>query len=255
MTSDGIRYSNIDPDQEISAAPCADRRHRAAEPEPVPRRHVALGDREEAREPRLGGEQVVATGVERCRRRRDSRSTAACARDRAGSRIPSRAPSSRAVASSAAGAPHERRRRVGDRPIVAPMARRSMRRSAVDPEQHVRAGVVAALARERARHVGQRLRPAPRDRRACRDRSVAVRPTHAGRERRRARRRAGASVHGLRAPVVAQRVAAPRGRGRARRRCRPTALRRGGRRRAIPRQALASAIRWPARLPLSTDET
>ena len=35
ITSDGIRYSNIDPDQEISAAPSRDRRHGAAEPEPV----------------------------------------------------------------------------------------------------------------------------------------------------------------------------------------------------------------------------
>ena len=30
----------------------------------MPRRHVALGDRDEARQARLGGEQVVAVGIE-----------------------------------------------------------------------------------------------------------------------------------------------------------------------------------------------
>ena len=65
MTSDGIRYSNIDPDQEISAAPWRDRRDGTAEVEPVAGRNVALGDRHEAREPRLGGEEIVAARVER----------------------------------------------------------------------------------------------------------------------------------------------------------------------------------------------
>ena len=64
MTSEGIRYSNIEPDQEISAAPSAERRDGAAEPEPVARRNIAFGDGEEAREPRLRGEEVVAAWVE-----------------------------------------------------------------------------------------------------------------------------------------------------------------------------------------------
>ena len=64
MTSDGIRYSNIEPDQEISAEPRA-AASGAAETEPVPGRHVALGDGDEARQPRLGRQQVVAVGVER----------------------------------------------------------------------------------------------------------------------------------------------------------------------------------------------
>ena len=64
MTSDGIRYSNIDPDQEISAAPLAIGRDGAAEMEPMARRDVALGDRDEARKPRLGREQIVAARVE-----------------------------------------------------------------------------------------------------------------------------------------------------------------------------------------------
>ena len=42
-----------------------DRRDGAAEPEPVAGRNVALGDRHEARQPRLGGEQIVAARVER----------------------------------------------------------------------------------------------------------------------------------------------------------------------------------------------
>ena len=104
----------------------ADRRHRAAEPEPVPGGHVALGDGEEARQPRLGGEQVVAVGVERRLRRRDSRSTAA------GGPRSSRKPNSmamamvRAVGSIAA----SRRSSAGDRRVVA--ARSSRRRLASD---------------------------------------------------------------------------------------------------------------------------
>ena len=66
------------PRDQRRAAP--DRRHRAAQPEPVAGRHLALGDREEAGEPRFRGQQVVAAGVETYPRQRDSRSTAACAR-------------------------------------------------------------------------------------------------------------------------------------------------------------------------------
>ncbi len=42
-----------------------DRCERAPESEPVLHRHVALRDRDEAREPRLGGQQVVAARIER----------------------------------------------------------------------------------------------------------------------------------------------------------------------------------------------
>ncbi len=41
------------------------RRERSPQKEPMPRRHVTLGDRDEARQPRLRCEQVVAAGVER----------------------------------------------------------------------------------------------------------------------------------------------------------------------------------------------
>ena len=42
-----------------------DRGDRAAEPEPVAGRNVALGDGDETRQPRFGGQQIVAVGVER----------------------------------------------------------------------------------------------------------------------------------------------------------------------------------------------
>ena len=90
ITSDGIRYSNIDPDHEISAEPRSTGVRPRPEAKPVARRHVALGDRDEARQARLGGQQVVAVGIETCRRRRGSRSRAAAARGRTESRTPSR---------------------------------------------------------------------------------------------------------------------------------------------------------------------
>ena len=42
-----------------------DRRYGAAEAEPMPRRNIALGDRDEARQARFGGQKVVAVLVER----------------------------------------------------------------------------------------------------------------------------------------------------------------------------------------------
>ena len=65
MTSDGIRYSNIDPDQEISAAPRETGVTARPRPEPVAGRNVSLGDRHEARQPRLRGEEIVTARVER----------------------------------------------------------------------------------------------------------------------------------------------------------------------------------------------
>src|ERR1700690_2040889 len=57
MTRDGMRYSNIDPDHDRSAAP-----------KPVPARNIVLGDCEKTREARLGRQQVVATWIERALR-------------------------------------------------------------------------------------------------------------------------------------------------------------------------------------------
>ena len=102
MTSDGIRYSNIEPDQEISAAPLRDRRDGTAEAEPVARRDVALGDRDEAREPRLGGEQIVAARVERALRHAIADREQLALGIEQEAEVHCRAPSSRAVASSAA---------------------------------------------------------------------------------------------------------------------------------------------------------
>ena len=65
ITSAGIRYSNIEPDQETSAEP------RPTGVSARPRRNqcsggdVALGDGEEARQARLGRQQVVVARVER----------------------------------------------------------------------------------------------------------------------------------------------------------------------------------------------
>ena len=52
-------------------------RQGATEAEPVRGRHVALGDRDEAGEPRLGREQVVVARIERLRRPRGTRSRTA----------------------------------------------------------------------------------------------------------------------------------------------------------------------------------
>ena len=41
-----------------------DRRHRASQPEPVPRRNFSFRDRDETRQPRLGSEQIVTVGIE-----------------------------------------------------------------------------------------------------------------------------------------------------------------------------------------------
>ena len=65
ITSDGIRYSNIDPDHEISAAPCATGISAAAEMEPVAGGNIALGDGEETRQPRFRRQKIVAIGIER----------------------------------------------------------------------------------------------------------------------------------------------------------------------------------------------
>ena len=64
-TRSGIRYSNIDPDHESSAEPRPTGRQGAPEVEPVLDGHVAPGDGDEARQSRLGGQQIVVARVER----------------------------------------------------------------------------------------------------------------------------------------------------------------------------------------------
>ena len=65
IITSGIRYSNIEPDHDISteSGPTGVSA-RPAETEPVRHRHVALGDRDQRREARLRGKQVVAAGIE-----------------------------------------------------------------------------------------------------------------------------------------------------------------------------------------------
>ena len=65
MTSGGIRYSNIEPDQEIRAPPCATGVIARPSRNQCRAGSVALGDREEAGQPRLGRQEVVAIGIQR----------------------------------------------------------------------------------------------------------------------------------------------------------------------------------------------
>ena len=65
MTSEGIRYSNIDPDHEIKRGAVRDRSGGAAQAEPMLRRDVAFGDCEEAGESRLGSQEIVTVAIER----------------------------------------------------------------------------------------------------------------------------------------------------------------------------------------------
>ena len=63
ITSDGIRYSNIEPDQETSAAAPSIGRRLAAKFEPMFRWCVCLCDSEKTRQPGFGGKEIVAVGV------------------------------------------------------------------------------------------------------------------------------------------------------------------------------------------------
>ena len=64
MTSDGIRYSNIEPDHESSTGPQDVPPSRRPRLNQCETRYVALCNREQARETRLRREQVVVAGVE-----------------------------------------------------------------------------------------------------------------------------------------------------------------------------------------------
>ena len=260
MTSDGIRYSNIDPDQEISAAPCADRRHRAAEPEPVPGRNVALGDGDEAGQPRFRRQQVVAIGIERVLRHADSRSTAAGGRGRTGSRTPS----SSAIAARLVRQRLETRRQRGAAGSGCPRDRGwwlSMRRRGRLRPEHAgpRRSSSPRLDRERAGDVGQGLGPHRQSRRDARAHVFAVAgglPQLGGQTPSSASSSWRHVTVWVRAAVAQRGAASLRASARARRR-----RLRGGRASAdrtagpFPSRRSASAIRCPARLPLSTDET
>ena len=85
------------PRDQRRAAP--DRRHFAAQPEPVAGRHLAHGDRHETGEPRFRCQQIVAAGDREHPRQRDSRWRAGGGRDRGGNRTPWPLARARAVTS------------------------------------------------------------------------------------------------------------------------------------------------------------
>ncbi len=58
-----MRYSNIEPDQEINAVPWVTGVG-AAEPEPVAGREVSFGDREDTRQPRLRRQKIIAIWIQ-----------------------------------------------------------------------------------------------------------------------------------------------------------------------------------------------
>ena len=287
MTSAGIRYSNIEPDHEIRAEP------RPTGVSARPRRNqcsagdVALGDREEAGQARLRGEQVVVARVERAVRRRGSRSRRACASGRRGSRSPSRG---RAAGHCSAIARRRRSRSgrsgggVGVGPVAAVAASaasasvceaRGWSGSPAPPSAAGR-GRGVALDRPAGRlGPGDELAPSPSPRS-----SVSAAATSASVWRGPRARRADApsrrGVSGGVASSPAERRPAPRrgaaasASGSAGRRRSPRPARRvraiassipaeraADRQRLVehPRHALARVSRWPARLPLSTVET
>ena len=71
----------------------SDRRRGAAEPEPVPGGHVALGDGEEARQPRFRRQKIVAIGIQGGFRNEKSDREQLASRGRTGNRTPSPSPS------------------------------------------------------------------------------------------------------------------------------------------------------------------
>ena len=229
-----------------------DRRDRAAETEPVAGRNVALGDRDEAREPRLGGEKIVATRVEGAVGHPIADRQQLARRDRAESRSPFRAPS---PARSLRG--REARRQSGGRvrrlADVAPMA--LDRRGVPPPSRTACPRQCRRLVRSRTR---TRYRPWSRP--AQRDPSDAPRCPRSGpADRTPAASAASVSSSCCHVTVWVRRPSrnwsvASRARSSASampaRRCAAV-----GARTVHSRQALASAIRWPARFPLSTVET
>ena len=132
-----------------------DRRDGAAETEPVAGRDVALGDRDEAREPRLGGKQIVAARVERTLRHpiADREQLAVGIEQEAETHCERHRPRGRFEGSEA------RRQRSGGVRRLIDVTPVTLDRAAcrLHPEQHVRAGAIAPFARECGGDVGHGL--------------------------------------------------------------------------------------------------
>ena len=140
---------------------------RPAELEPVPARGLAPGDRQEARQARLRGQQVVAGGVEPALRRGCSRSRRGGGPPCRGTGSPSPRPAPRpASAEPAAAAPSrsaavDARTAVGDRPEPVGGRRRrpSAASSASSPAVGDAAATVGVEGRPDAAQRGRRRRP------------------------------------------------------------------------------------------------
>ena len=212
----------------------------------MPCRDIPLRDGKQAGQPRLRSEQIVAAGIEAIVGEANSRSTTVSARDREETRnpspAPSRAPCRRAPSIGSSGCPAHRRSAAGHgyvRPPIFLNASIQNTRSGgavvSDGGQHV-VGGLGGLVRQ------------PLQRRRAASRSFAPRSSgfRSPQERRRVARRARllqpAGHRGLHAPAE---DCPPSRRGRPTRAGRPSTRRRRWR----------AAIRWPARFPLSTDET
>ena len=235
-----------------------DAHQRARQPEPVLLRHLAARDGDEAREPRLGREQVVVRGIEPARPlgvgepeadREDA--ARAVVEERPVHRVGERVAAPRQVASRSrrprrcgAAAPAstsavvERAAPVGDRR----RPRRPRGASAAMPlERGAQAGRCDAA---RAREPRRAPAPSPASRRAQRV-ELALR----------ARRSSCAQRCGARARAGRARSAPRPARPRCRRRPRTRAVAVLAAPAAISRSPAASVISAPARLPLSTVET
>ena len=233
---------------------CSDRRDRAPEPKPVARRNVVLGDGDEARQARLGGEQVVAVRIERALvapvadreepaladRSRKPNCIASDIPARVDSRVASRRVRSRMPSSSRC---RSRRQLAIERCAASP--RRAVSPPTSSPSSPASARAMSA----RVAASGASARQSRRE-----IRSFALRPRQAPQRAHRGRvetvpRRWCASAVRREAPAKAARASCSASRPRSRTSDRQRV------RSIQSRHALASAIRCAARLPLSTVET
>ena len=155
----------MEPDQEMSAAPFPTGCDGPPEPEPVTRRNVVLCDRDEAREARLGGKQVIAVGIERSVR---------CAPN---GKQPALLIEQEAELHTFG---HPARRRFDQRQTLLQTLRRTLRLHDIPaptlhgalrgfaPEEQIAAPVLAPLALQRSDDVGQRCRERNQSRQANR---------------------------------------------------------------------------------------
>ncbi len=132
-----------------------DRRNGATEPEPVARGNVALRDCHEAGEPRLGGEKIVAAGVERAVGHpvSDREQLAVLIEQKP------EVHGKRHRAGLLLHGQQTLRKRCGCIPLQGEIATVALNAGArrLYPEQHVRAGVVPALQRQRRSNIHHRL--------------------------------------------------------------------------------------------------